>query len=240
MADWTLPTETTQYLQVLANLKDRDVDTATMRVNPYVNPPVNTIVFSRAAHPYTIQEWDGTAWQNKIISVASGGTGAANLDDFKASLGLGSMAYQNASTVAITGGSATFTSNVLLQGPLHAAYAPADGLAFRLVSRVGDLYTGIQFASRALDAEYGRLYLQAAGTLNSTMHLVPSVDAGINLGAWALKWAYTYSLWHVAPSTGGFIFDQNGLFGMYYSAGKLNIGAVYNTPPAFSIPYGNS
>ena len=103
MANWQLPIETTQYLQVLADLKNRDVDAGTMFINAPVNPPTGGMRFLRAP-TLTLQEYDGAAWQNRIVSVASGGTGANNLNDFKASLGLGTMAYQNSNAVNVTGG----------------------------------------------------------------------------------------------------------------------------------------
>ena len=115
MADWLLPTEASQYLDVLQQLKERDVDNATMFVSNPINPVTGTLRFVRGAQ-FILQEYDGAIWNDKILSVASGGTGSTNLDDVKASLNLGTMSNQNYDNVNITGGNinvAAVTSTVM-------------------------------------------------------------------------------------------------------------------------------
>ena len=106
MADWLLPTEASQYLDVLQQLKERDTDNATMFVSNPINPVTGTLRFVRGAQ-FILQEYDGAIWNDKVLSVASGGTGSTNMDDVKASLNLGTMSNQNYNTVNITGGNIT-------------------------------------------------------------------------------------------------------------------------------------
>jgi hypothetical protein len=121
--DWNLPTETTDYIQVLSNLKDRDIDATTLCLNVPVNPPTGTIRLARTPN-ILLEEWTGSVWTPRIMSVQGGGTGAANLDAFKASLGLGTMAYQNSNAVTITGGTAALASlNVNGEVSINAGYA---------------------------------------------------------------------------------------------------------------------
>jgi hypothetical protein len=252
MADWTLPIETTQYLQVLANLKDRDIDAATW--GGYVNPPVNALRFDRASgHPYTMQEWDGTAWHNKILSVTSGGTGSMNLDDFKASLGLGSMAYQNASSVAITGGN---LSNVGITGgsPINTTIAPvfaagliamadANGAAIKVLGRAADNYMSIQFQTRDQATNLGMLYVNSAIHLYTNMHLIPTVSGANNLGHNDNRWANIFG-WSFQASSGqgGYLFDTSPIFGLYYSQtyATLSINTGTGGFPAIGISYSSN
>jgi len=103
MADWSRPTITDLYTDVLAILASKDSDSATLFVATSSNQPVGAIRYNRSTNVF--QEWSGTAWVDKLISIAGGGTGANTPSGIVASLGLGTMSLQNAPTVAITGGS---------------------------------------------------------------------------------------------------------------------------------------
>jgi len=102
MANWSNPLITTQYDVFVNEAKDRDVDSAQMFLNVPTNQPVGTIRYNRSTN--TFQEWSGTVWADKVISVAGGGTGASTPAGAVAGLGLGTMASQNSNAVAITGG----------------------------------------------------------------------------------------------------------------------------------------
>ena len=61
MADWSLPTLTSTYTNVLNNLKDRDAEAATQAYGAApTNPPTNFIRFVSANNRW--ERWDGTSW----------------------------------------------------------------------------------------------------------------------------------------------------------------------------------
>jgi hypothetical protein len=97
MANWSNPTVTSLYLDVLADLKARDVDAATLFVAAGTNIPTGSIRYERGTNKF--QEWNGSAWVDKVLSVAGGGTGSTS-----APAALGTMASQNANNVNISGG----------------------------------------------------------------------------------------------------------------------------------------
>ena len=59
MADWNLPVNTTAYTNVLQNLKDRDVDCATMDFSTATNIPDGTIRWNAANSRF--EKWNATA-----------------------------------------------------------------------------------------------------------------------------------------------------------------------------------
>ena len=116
MANWSNPLITTNYDVFVNEAKDRDVDSATMFLNAPTNQPVGSIKFNRATG--TFQEWSGSAWVDKVIAVAGGGTGASSSGGAVAGLGLGTMSLQNSNTVNITGGAAV-TNIISMSAQAH-------------------------------------------------------------------------------------------------------------------------
>lgn len=106
MADWTDPDLPDAYATMLAALKARDVDAATMAETP-TTPPTNYIRWNSSLNKF--QRWNGAAWDDLVLGAAGGGTGGVTA--------LGTMAFQSASAVAVTGGSITGVS-VTLAGNL--------------------------------------------------------------------------------------------------------------------------
>jgi hypothetical protein len=106
MADWSKPTITSNYVTFVDEVKNRDIDAISLQRIALVNPPVGSVKMLRmATYPQIkFQEWDGTAFQDKILSVEGGGTGANTLAGIGTGMGLGTMAYQNANAVNITQG----------------------------------------------------------------------------------------------------------------------------------------
>jgi len=81
------------------------------------NPPYAAINLVRS--PVKFQEYRGspTGFVDLVLSPAGGGTGVTNLAAIVPALGLGSMAYQNANAVNITGGAIsgiTLSSSTLI------------------------------------------------------------------------------------------------------------------------------
>lgn len=128
MANWNNPLLTTQYDVFLAECKDRDVDAAQMFLNPPTTPPVGSVRFNRSTKIF--EEWSGTAWVALVLAIAGGGTGANSQGSIAASLGLGTMAYQNSNAVNITGG----TLQGITQLTLGATPLPTVNATFDLGS----------------------------------------------------------------------------------------------------------
>lgn len=103
MANWNNPIISSLYIDVLNDLKARDVDAITMNSTAGTNLPNGAMRFERGSSVF--QEWvNNNAWQNKVLAVAGGGTGATGSAGAIANLGLGTMSTQNANGVAISGG----------------------------------------------------------------------------------------------------------------------------------------
>lgn len=137
MANWSLPTIGSDYLDVLDLLHGKDVNAGTLfsdSLAAATNIPTGAIRYNRALDKF--QEWDGAAWVDQGISIAGGGTGSTTAAGARTNLGLGTMATQAASGVAITGGT---ISGVTISG-LNATTAFSSGTVptARLGSGVAD------------------------------------------------------------------------------------------------------
>ena len=113
MANWSKPALPDAYPDFLDSLDARDVDSGTMFLVDPTNPPTGIIRYNRSLNLF--QEWSGTAWVNKVLAQAGGGTGAGSLP------ALGTMASQNANNVAITGGNMQGMTTVYANGELRSA-----------------------------------------------------------------------------------------------------------------------
>lgn len=116
-ADWALPdSPSTPYVDVLAYLKARDVDAFTLAFDTPTNIPTGAIRYVRASNKF--QEYDGATWNDKVLALAGGGTGAATASDARTNLGLGTIATQAANSIAITGGTISGLGSLGIAGDI--------------------------------------------------------------------------------------------------------------------------
>ena len=103
MANWTNPLITSQYDTFVVETKDRDVDCATMFLNPATSAPNGAIRWNRSTS--LLEQFDGVAtWTPLVLALAGGGTGSNTANGIRVALGLGSMSTQNSNAVSITAG----------------------------------------------------------------------------------------------------------------------------------------
>ena len=105
MANWANPTITSNYVNFVDEVKNRDLDAIQLQASPLTNPPYASIALVRS--PVKFQEYRGspTGFVDLVLSPAGGGTGVTNIPALVPQLGLGTMAVQNANAVSISGGS---------------------------------------------------------------------------------------------------------------------------------------
>lgn len=102
MADWLKPTITSNYVTFVDEVKERDFDAISLQYNALVNPPNASVKLVRS--PVKFQQWMTGAWNELTLSVEGGGTGQTSIAGIRNVIGLGSMAYQNANAIAVSGG----------------------------------------------------------------------------------------------------------------------------------------
>ena len=115
MANWSNPTNTTSYLDVLVELKARDVDALTMLETAGTNVPEHAIRFVRRtganSEKIAIQERISGSWVTRVVEA----------DSIDAGGSLGTMSTQNSNNVNITGGSVAAGA---ISGTLSSARIP--------------------------------------------------------------------------------------------------------------------
>ena len=91
--DHSLPTLTTPYADFLTTLDTRIEDVARAFFGTdYSNIPVSSMRYDRLANLW--QEWDGSSFSTRGLSVAGGGTGVSSIADLKTALSLDALAYE--------------------------------------------------------------------------------------------------------------------------------------------------
>lgn len=116
MANWNNPTLASTYSDVIADFKARDVDAITLQYSAPSNLPTGAIKYERTLNKF--QEWSGSAFVDKVLSLEGGGTGATTAAGVRTALALGTLALQNSNAIIITGGSISGLSSLGLSGNL--------------------------------------------------------------------------------------------------------------------------
>ena len=178
MANWANPTITSNYITFVDEVKARDVDAITLQAVAVTNPPVSSIRLLRA--PTKFQEWNGTTWIDKILSPEGGGTGSNSLAGISGQLGLGTMAYQNANNINVSGGS---LSNVGLVSPTLTGAANYTGNGMTFYSQAGSVPVYIvggagQWGMSIQSPDYG-LVIFAGAAKSTTGFLVKNAAQNI-------------------------------------------------------------
>lgn len=206
MADWNTPSTSTLYTDVLAYLKDRDVDLAKMFDGVGSNVPTGAIKFSAANKRF--EKWSGSAW-GELIAKASDkyDINVDRVDGYDVS------ASATASTIPVRDASGALTGLLISAGS-----AAAPGLAV-----AGDPDTGI-YASAA-----NALSVAAAGALAATfsgsgIYTPNRLGVGTSISAVG------------AISIGGAVLSGAGQYGILnqptFSSAATTLGMGYYANPA--------
>jgi hypothetical protein len=168
MADWLKPTITSNYVTFVDEVKERDFDAISLQLNALVNPPIGSVKLVRS--PVKFQQWAaGGTWTELVLSVEGGGTGSTSIAGIRTNLGLGSMAYQNANAIAVTGGTiANISSSGAYfnhQGGTMTILTPTVAGHALTINAPGNGYQGLIIAGSAGPISHG-MYIAAGANHN--------------------------------------------------------------------------
>jgi hypothetical protein len=136
------PSITTAYATVISQIKDRAELVATMFLDESAtNVPTGSIRYQRSTNK--LQEWNGSAWVDRVLSLESGGTGATTAGGVRTALALGALATLNTvGDAQITGVASGKVSGLGALATLSTvADAQITGVAVGKVSGLGSLAT---------------------------------------------------------------------------------------------------
>lgn len=200
MANWNDPQLSTAYSTFLANLKARDDDCAKMDFSAATNIPTGTIQYVVASNKF--QRWNGSSWVDLVLSVAGGGTGGVT--------SLGTMAYQSAASVAITGGTVSgltslYGNKVGLNGVSPPSGESGKGILFfdsgtnkfRVRENNGASLNVLQIASEVANTPSGGI---ASTTVQAAINEIagPENHGGVVVNPYGIGAAINIFTW-VAP-----------------------------------------
>ncbi len=148
MADWNLPATTTTYVNVLANLKDRDLDSAKLFDGVTVTNPATGMIRWSSANA-RLEKWNGTAW------VALAATHAISISGSSASCtGNAATATALATARTINGVSFNGTASITVA---DATKLPLTGGTVAGTVTVNGAINGTAVTQSATDTTAGRL-----------------------------------------------------------------------------------
>lgn len=165
MADWNQPQLSSLYTNVLNNLKDRDVDSATLFQNAPTNPVSGFIRFNRVTNVF--EEWNGTSWVVKVLSLSGGGTGANDAAGARTNLELGSMALQNSNAVAIVGGTISGLTSLGVSGTITAGLFSGSGASLTNIPNSATSATNLNSPNTIVSRDGGGNF--NAGTITANL-----------------------------------------------------------------------
>jgi hypothetical protein len=209
MADWSIPTVSSNYADVLTYLKDRDIDAGTLFLNAPSNQPTGSIRYLRASNKF--QEWDGAAWVDKVLAVAGGGTGGSSAASARSALGLGTMAVQDSSSVNISGG--TLAGNgagitALIATNIASGLVPTARLGTGTASSSSFLRGDQTYAAIIFDILYGADQSGTFTPVSNTFYNLTGAGATINLPTVVGNGGKIIGL--IMKAAGSWIIDPNG------------------------------
>lgn len=179
MANWANPTVTSNYITFVTEIKDRDVDAITLQLNAVTTPPVGAIKLLRS--PVKFQEWSGSIFNDLILTLGGGGTGSATASGARTNLGLGTMAIQNATAVALTGGTiagVSMSGAISFVGTFSATPTSSSQNAISITGKSQAQGLAV-FSSGASGQNYG-VFIQAGTTsADSALHVRTNAAADI-------------------------------------------------------------
>ena len=174
MADWNLPATTTTYVNVLANLKDRDLDSAKLFDGVTVTSPATGMIRWSSANA-RLEKWNGTAW------VALAATHAISISGSSASC-TGNAATATALATART------INGVSFDGSANITVADATKLPLTGGAMTGSLsWANISASSwsRGIEARLADSTLKAGIGFLGSGDSITYAYIGVGVGPWA-------------------------------------------------------
>lgn len=161
-----------------------------------------------------------------VLKVANGGTAATTASGARTNLGLGSMATQDASAVAITGGSATLTDSITISSTSPVMQwtdtdAAADEKYWRFGGNGGDF--SLLAINDAFDASSAPVVVSRTGT---TIDSIAFTATAVTVNGNAAFHAGTFT----APSSGSFTISLRAV---------SDVGTVLGTGTAYWRKFNN-
>lgn len=217
MADWNLPATTTTYVNVLANLKDRDLDCAKLFDGVTVTNPATGMIRWSSANA-RLEKWNGTAW------VALAATHAISISGSSAST-TGNAATATALQTARTINGVSFdgTANITVA---DATKLPLTGGTVTGTVAVNGAISGTAVTQSATDATAGRLLKAGDFGVGGVAYRIPNGSSWDDVGS--LGSGFYMGLELISAPTSGWLIGrwECHIVGLW---GRLTVSQFTNT-----------